>query len=107
MNPFKKLWHGRNISVRLFLLPLIFLFAWQLYAVRELLALEAMFTLIVLLVVALGLFLYFLGAAVELAAVTTIAEAHMIGRAIHHSVHGVEELAGRFWHSGAGIRANK
>lgn len=107
MNRFKKLWYGRSIPLRLFLFPLIFLFAWQLYAVRELIVLEAVFTLIVLLIVALGFFLYFLGAAVELVVVTTIAEAHMIGRAVHHSVHGVEELAGRFWHSGVGIRANK
>lgn len=107
MNLLKKLWHGRNIRVRMFLLPLIFLFAWQLYAVRELLALEAMFTLITLLLVALGLFLYFLGAVVELVATTTIAEAHMIGRAVHNSLHDLEDLPGRFWHGGLGVRAHK
>jgi len=54
-----------------------------------------------------GFFLYFLGAVVELGAATTITEVRAIGRVVHHSAQGVEEVAGKFWHGGLRIRANK
>lgn len=107
MNPLKKPWHGRNVPVRMFLLALIFLFAWQLYEVRELIVLETMFTLIVLSLIVLGLFLYCLGVVVDLAAATAMVEARVVARAVHTFLRGVEELTERFWHGGLGIRAHK
>lgn len=92
---------GRHVRLAAVAAGLLFLLAWELYPLRELLVAELLFAIFFLLMAAFGAALYFLGAATERAADLARAQAPIAARSIAHVYLELERLARRFIHQPA------